>query len=133
MQHRTTKKRLEWIEFSCNKDMKANYELFEILNEAHFSVYNDHQNQLQWLKTCSIQGIMVFICYVALNKQVTDHWLTKFGMKKNVATNSGNNSANTKSSSCNQQDSAANSKARAENVYENRIVVEGCTKDVTPL
>lgn len=68
------------------------------------------------------QGICVFIFYVILNEQVTNHWLTQFGLKTKVASTSSNSAANTVAGTkaTNLKNNVNN--PNTENVYENAAV-----------
>lgn len=67
----------------------------------------------------SSQGICVFLFYVVLNEQVTNHWLTTFGLKTKVASSS---STATTAATAPAKDKGATTAAATpdtENVYEN--------------
>ena len=76
------------------------------------------------------QGICVFLFYVVLNEQVTNHWLTTFGLKTKVASSSSTaTTAATAAAPAKDKGAAATAATAAnpdtENVYENAAAAAG--------
>ena len=73
------------------------------------------------------QGICVFLFYVVLNEQVTNHWLTTFGLKTKVASSSSTATTAATAAAPAKDKGAAATAANpdTENVYENAAAAAG--------
>jgi len=77
----------------------------------------------------SSQGICVFLFYVVLNEQVTNHWLTTFGFKAKVGNSSSNSAATSAAATKGTNVKSNAAKPKTENVYENTAAVTEHTYD----